>query len=139
MNGENKKENCIGGLVGKSIGGKIENCHASGKIIINGVETNLTVGGLVGEAENTEIINSTNDVDIQIMENKKFDELKEIMVQNITDENKLKELIDLVEEMKYKKRTKKYLKVYTNFISVIADYVTLISPFIPFLTQFIVK
>ena len=136
VNSENNKEKCIGGLVGKSIGGKIENCHASGKIIINGVEQDINAGGLVGKVENTEIINSSSDV--QIIENGKFEEFKELISRNINDGIKRKELLDLVEQMKDKKRSKDYVKIYTNFISVLADHITIFSPFIPFLTQFIV-
>lgn len=139
MSKKSKKSICIGGLVGKSVGGRIENCHVSGKIIIDGVETDINAGGLVGHAENTEITNSTSDVDIQIVENRKFEELKELIVQNLSDKNEINELIALIEVMRNKKRTKNYLSAYINFISVMADHITLISPFIPFLTQLIIK
>ncbi len=139
MNKKSKKTAYIGGLIGKSVGGRTENCHASGKIIIDGVETDINAGGLIGNAENTEIINSTSDVDIQIGENRKFEELKKLIVQNLSDKSKINELIALVEEMKNKKRTKNYLSAYTNFVSIMADHITLVSPFIPFLTQLIVK
>ena len=58
------QEPSIGGLVGRSKGGKIENCHSEGKITINGKPKDINVGGLVGQSENTEIINSSSKVKI---------------------------------------------------------------------------
>lgn len=60
-----KRKGAIGGLVGRSVGGKIVDCHANGKIIINGKPNDVNVGGLVGQSENTEIVNSSADVKVE--------------------------------------------------------------------------
>ena len=60
-----RTKGAIGGLVGRSDGGKIENCYAEGKIIINGNPEDVDIGGLVGQSENTEILDSSADVKIE--------------------------------------------------------------------------
>jgi len=54
-------ESCIGGLIGKSFGVKVENCHAKGSInVIDG-----DIGGLIGDAGNyTDVARCSADVDI---------------------------------------------------------------------------
>ena len=60
-----KTKGAIGGLVGQAVGGKIDNCHAEGKIIIKENPEDVNVGGLVGQSENTEILNSSADVKVE--------------------------------------------------------------------------
>ncbi len=60
-----KRKGAVGGLVGRSIGGKIVDCHADGNIIIKGKPKDANVGGLVGQSENTEIVNSSADVKVE--------------------------------------------------------------------------
>jgi hypothetical protein len=134
-----KEKRNIGLLVGKSEGGRIENCHATGKIIIDEVESDINAGGLVGHAVNTEIINSTSDVEVQYSEDKIFNELKELIKKKLKNDLKLYEILGLVDSMNSKKRTKDFLEHYTNFISLMANHMTLISPYIPFLTDLILK
>jgi hypothetical protein len=60
-----KHKQTVGGLVGRSVGGRIENCHVKGKITINGNPDNCNVGGLVGSSEDTKILNSSADVKVE--------------------------------------------------------------------------
>ena len=60
-----KPKSAVGGLVGRSIGGHIKNCHFKGEIKINGNPEDIDVGGLVGQIKNTEIVNSSADAKIK--------------------------------------------------------------------------
>ena len=60
-----KPKPAVGGLVGSSSGGRIENSHFEGKIRINGNQKDVNVGGLVGRSENTEIVNSSANAKIE--------------------------------------------------------------------------
>lgn len=55
----------IGGLIGHSVGGKITDCHFKGKITTKGNSKDVDVGGLIGRSENTEIVNSSADAEIE--------------------------------------------------------------------------
>ena len=59
-----KGKPAVGGLVGQSSGGRIENCHSEVKITINGNPEDIDVGGLVGRSEDTEIVNSSADAKV---------------------------------------------------------------------------
>ena len=60
-----KRSSAVGGLIGRSLGGCIENCSAKGKITVNGDSRDVDVGGLVGQSQDTKIINSEADVEIK--------------------------------------------------------------------------
>ena len=60
-----KPKSAMGGLVGRSSGGRIENSHFEGKITINGNREDVDVGGLVGQSENTEIVGSSADAKVE--------------------------------------------------------------------------
>lgn len=60
-----KTKSAVGGLVGRSVGGRIENCHFEGEITIRGNPEGLDVGGLVGQQEETKIVNSSADAKIK--------------------------------------------------------------------------
>lgn len=60
-----KRKSAVGGLVGRSIGGHIENCHFKGEITIHGNPEDVDVGGLVGRTEKTEIVNSSADAKVE--------------------------------------------------------------------------
>ncbi|MGE7912492.1 GLUG motif-containing protein [Lysinibacillus xylanilyticus] len=134
MDEKKKIQSNIGGLVGKAIGGKIDNCHVDGKIIINGEQGEY--GGLVGSAVNTEITNSTSNVEIIINSENVFTELKREVAQ-IKELEIQKELLNLIEKMESCKGTRSFKEHYKNFISRSADYMTLLTPFLPKLTEFI--
>ncbi len=60
-----KSKSAVGGLVGRSIGGRIKDSHFKGEIKINGNPEDIDIGGLVGQSENTEIMNSSADAEIK--------------------------------------------------------------------------
>lgn len=55
----------VGGLIGKSSGGKVSNSHFRGKIIIQGEPEEIDAGGLIGQSENTEVVDSSADAEIE--------------------------------------------------------------------------
>lgn len=55
----------VGGLIGSSSAVKLTDCHFKGKIIIHGKSEDIKVGGLIGQAENTEVVDSSADAEIQ--------------------------------------------------------------------------
>jgi len=127
----------IGLLAGSSKGGKIENCYASGKIKINGKEKNLNVGGLVGSSENTEIKDSSSKVTIETTDDIKFDEIKNIIKDQVKNEKTMESLLRQIEELKDTRNTKSYTLKLKKFISAASEYMSIISPFVPFLMKFI--
>ena len=64
-NGKQAKSSAVGGLVGRSVGGRIENSSFKGKITVNGDSKDVDVGGLVGQSQDTEIVNSGADAEIE--------------------------------------------------------------------------
>jgi hypothetical protein len=131
------KRNSIGLLVGTSKGGKIENCHASGKIKISGKEKNSNIGGIVGYAENTQIKDCYSEVTIEEVDEIKFEEIKNIIKKQVKDEKIMESLLRQVEELKDAINKKSYTTKYKKFISTASQYMSIISPFVPFLTKFI--
>ncbi len=73
-----KPKPAVGGLVGQSIGGRIENSRFEGKITVNGNQEDVDVGGLVGRAENTKIVNSSADANISFAGKAQTTEIFEI-------------------------------------------------------------
>lgn len=133
MEEEKRNHSSIGGLVGKMNGGKIENSHAEGKIIITGEAKN--VGGLVGDMSEGEIIDSTSNMEIIQNSESLFTELKSVLEQ-IKEVDRKNELLNLVGKMESSKGTTSFKEHYKNFISSSADYVTLIYPFLSKFTDF---
>lgn len=134
----NKKKPSIGGLVGHSEGGRIENCHFEGTIKIEGDAKSVNVGGLVGSSKDTIIVDSTSKANIQISDDERFEKLKKEIEDKIEDKEKVQILLNQTSEMQKTKKTKSFLQNYQKFISTAADHMTVIAPFIPFLTQMIV-
>ncbi len=60
-----KTKSAIGGLIGKSSGGRVSNSYYKGKIIIRGKSQEVDVGGLIGQSENTEVVDSSADAEIE--------------------------------------------------------------------------
>lgn len=58
-------KSAIGGLIGRADGGKVSNSHYKGKITIHGNPEGVDVGGLIGQEENTEVIDSSADAEIE--------------------------------------------------------------------------
>ena len=69
-----KLKGAVGGLVGRSVAGKIDNCHFKGKITINGNPAGIDVGGLIGQSENSEIVNSSADAKVEFVNETKLSE-----------------------------------------------------------------
>ena len=69
-----KPRPAVGGLVGRSKGGRIEGCHAKVEIRINGKPADVDVGALVGQSENTEIVNSSAEAKLELADEKRPDE-----------------------------------------------------------------
>ena len=63
-----KSKSAVGGLVGRSIGGHMENCHFEGEITIHGNPEDVDVGGLVGQSENTEIVSSSANAKVEFVD-----------------------------------------------------------------------
>lgn len=139
MSDDKNKKIDTGIMLGKANGVKIKECEVSGKIYAYGVTTDISAGGIAGEAKKTDIINSSCNVDIIIDEDRQFDDLKGIIAKNIKEKDKVKELIELVEEMKQEKRTNRYLETYKNFMSVLSDHITVIGAAVTVLTRFFPK
>jgi len=62
---EKRDKSAIGLLIGRSVGGKIINCHASGKITAHGKPEGVDVGSLIGQLENTEVKDSSAEAEIE--------------------------------------------------------------------------
>ena len=60
-----KPRPAVGGLVGRATGGRIEDSHAKVEIRVNGKPADVDVGGLVGQSENTEIVNSSAEAKLE--------------------------------------------------------------------------
>jgi membrane-bound ClpP family serine protease len=58
-------KSAMGLLIGRSTGGKVINCHASGKITIHGKPEDVDAGSLIGQSENTEVVGSSADAEIE--------------------------------------------------------------------------
>lgn len=129
---------CIGGLVGKSTGGKIINCHVSGKIAVSGKDGSSAIGGLVGEAIDTDIINSSADVTIENLDEGLFLELKELLQENVKDKIERKNLLRLVDKMKkLQNKPIEFGKVYDKFISAAAKHITIIDHLLLLIEKFV--
>jgi len=66
-----------------------------------------------------------------------FDEIKSILNHNVADQDELRELRLLVNEMESKQNTSSFNQAYTKFITSAANHMTILSPVIPALTQMI--
>lgn len=66
VNGEEAKSSAIGGFAGRSVGGRIENCSATGKITVDGDSKDIDVGAFIGQSQDTQIVNSGADMEIEI-------------------------------------------------------------------------
>lgn len=120
----------IGLLVGSLNGGTIENCHASGKIIVNGEAGGVSAAGLVGSMSNGEIKNSTSNAEIILTSERLFTGLEKELEQ-IEDQDIKEVLLNLVNQMEMSQGKGTFKYHYDNFISSAANYTTLISPFLP--------
>jgi len=110
-------------------------CYWKNKI--NGKEKNLNVGGLVGSAENTEIKGSSSKVTMETTDDVKFEEIKDIIKDQVKDEKTMEFLLIQIEELKDIRNTKSYTSKLKKFISTASEYMSIISPFVPFLMKFI--
>lgn len=97
-----------------------------------------TVYNLIGA--NTRVNNHSTDQSINIVNtsnNELFDEIKSILNHNVADQDELRELRLLVNEMESKQNTSGFNQAYTKFITNAANHMTILSPVIPALTQMI--
>ena len=65
---KSSSKSAIGLLIGKSKGGRVSNCSAEGKIMFHGKPEDINIGGLIGDIENTEVTDSTANVEIEYKE-----------------------------------------------------------------------
>ena len=65
---EKQAEIKIGGIVGESIGGSIENSNSEGQIFVEGKSNNVKVGGIAGSSKDTKIIDSKSNGRIEIVD-----------------------------------------------------------------------
>ena len=101
----------------------------------SGYSANTTVYNLNGG--NSRIYNHSQDHSSNIINesnNNVFDQLKQVVSDNIVDSTLLLNLLSELEEAKGKAS---YLERYTAFIANAANHISLISPFIPALTALI--
>ena len=58
----------IGGLIGASKGGRVINSYFKGKITIHGKPEDVDAGSLIGRSEDTEVVNSSANAEIEYKE-----------------------------------------------------------------------
>lgn len=87
---------------------------------------------------NSRVNNNSSDSSTNIVNINKenlFENLKEIIKENVEDPNEKLELIEAVHNMERNQGTNNFKDYYVKFITTAANHMTLISPFIPALTQ----
>jgi hypothetical protein len=67
----------------------------------------------------------------------KFEELKQIIDHQISDDKEKMIYLNSLDELKSSVGEKSYLEKYNQFIATVANHMAIITPFIPFLTSFI--
>jgi len=60
----------VGGLIGRAKGGKVSRCFSTGKLTAHGKPEGVDVGGLIGQSENVEIVDSSADAEIEYKQDK---------------------------------------------------------------------
>ena len=76
---------------------------------------------------------NSNSIDLQ------FDNIKEKIEDNVKDENKKIEIINILNEMKScikSKNNKSFYELYTKFVSKIADYISIVPHILSILKMF---
>lgn len=89
---------------------------------------------------NAKINNHSNDHSVNIINMSStdlFDEIRNVLNNNITETNELNSLKEAVAEMENNQNTSTFNQSYTKFITSAANHMTILSPFIPALTQMI--
>jgi len=89
---------------------------------------------------NTRVNNHSKDYSVNIINMSSsdlFDEVRRILTENVTNQEELRELRLLVNDMENNQNTPRFIQAYTKFITSAADHITVLSPVIPALTQII--
>lgn len=89
---------------------------------------------------NTRVNNHSTDQSINVVNasnHEVFDEIKKILRENIDNQDELRELRLLVNNMESTQNTSAFTQSYQKFITSAANHMTILSPFIPALTQMI--
>lgn len=89
---------------------------------------------------NSRVNNSSNDHSINVVNTNPsdlFDEIRNILKDNIENKDELRNLKLTVNELESAYETPKFNEVYTRFIANSANHMTLLAPFLPALSQMI--
>jgi|GEM_PF-2767359 len=89
---------------------------------------------------NTRVNNHSTDQSINVVNasnHEVFDEIKKILSDNVDNQDELRELRLLVNNMESTQNTSAFTQSYQKFITSAANHMTILSPFIPALTQMI--
>ena len=58
-------KSAVGGFIGRSSHVKVSHCHSEGRIIVRGKPEDINAGGLIGQAEDTEVVDSSANAEIE--------------------------------------------------------------------------
>lgn len=89
---------------------------------------------------NTRVNNHSTDQSINVVNasnHEVFDEIKKILSENVDNQDELRELRLLINNMESTQNTSAFTQSYQKFITSAANHMTILSPFIPALTQMI--
>lgn len=89
---------------------------------------------------NTRVNNHSNDNSTNIIDtssNDLFDEIRNILKESIKDEEELKSLRNLINDMESKQKSSEFNNSYTKFITSAANHMTILAPVLPALSQMI--
>lgn len=89
---------------------------------------------------NTRVNNHSTDQSINVVNasnHEVFDEIKKILSEHVDNQDELRELRLLVNNMESTQNTSAFTQSYQKFITSAANHMTILSPFIPALTQMI--
>lgn len=88
---------------------------------------------------NTRVNNNSTDNSFNVvdMSTKLFDQIRNVVNNEIKNEDEKRELREIITEMEISQGSNKFNQVYTNFITSAANHMSIISPFIPELSKMI--
>lgn len=86
---------------------------------------------------NSRVNIASQDHSVNLVAGDIFGEITTALKGGISDQRKLNELLDLVEEMKRERGGKGFVLAYQKFVGLAAEHVELISPFLPALANLI--
>ncbi|WP_026826971.1 hypothetical protein [Exiguobacterium artemiae] len=89
---------------------------------------------------NTRVNNHSTDHSMNVVNasnHEVFDEIKKILSENVNDQDELRELRILVNNMESTQNTSAFTQAYQKFVTSAANHITILTPFIPALTQMI--